>query len=550
MSTKMAMIIKTTSIFHILLVLPLLYLILINGNSLVTASQATNCSQVNCPPLSEITCPDDSFVRETNEETNVIASPDDYKIVKEVFIQCCVTQKCACRTCHIPSCDNSSLIIMELQPETEIPGKCCGKYDCQIEPNCSEINNTENYWLTDCKRCKCNNGKKECIAVCDESINQIIPRIPNLNDTDIDNDDNNSNLGACYSKKLNQFFMNGEKWKEDNDCTQCECFGEHAKCEEICNIIPPQPSLLPVNGIMNNEISTIPTCISSQLNKIFSNGAKWEEDNCTRCECVSGVKICHDSCQNPLLERFGPINCISTYLQRSFGNDETWHEDDGCSFCKCENGEKHCQTSWCKAPNCKNQVKIPGECCSRCLEDENINITSIPSITTESEETESPAEINIVTPIILIPNNNSTTTTISSGIVEEETDEKIPNIIYTTTTTYQISETTTQPPQQVLPSSCTNNNEMHNSEHDNEVDVTYYYWIITVLSVILIVFIVLYLYEVRRRSVNSRSYDPVSHTDDNFNRILAIKPITTYTYAYENEKEKINQNGGIKENEK
>jgi len=36
--------------------------------------------------LSTIVCPEDSLVRETNEETNVIASNDHYEIVKEVFL--------------------------------------------------------------------------------------------------------------------------------------------------------------------------------------------------------------------------------------------------------------------------------------------------------------------------------------------------------------------------------------------------------------------------------------------------------------------------------
>jgi len=422
---------------------------------------------------------------------------------------------------------------MELQPETEIPGKCCGEYSCNFEPNCKEILDTEHYWLTDCKRCKCTGGKRECLVVCDEMASMIPHRsINNQINNNISNNTNDSDEDfGCFSKALNQFFLSGQKWKEDNNCTLCECFGQHAKCEDICHI-PPSTTLTTNPEALNEK-----PCFSNRLNKKFSHGKKWEEDNCTLCQCHNGAYLCENNCEN-----LSPSNCISN--NRSFDNEETWTEDNGCSHCKCENGERHCQTSLCKQPNCKKQIKIPGECCSRCIDDnDNTTTTIIPVILIKPEtETDNPLtdtndNTTSSTPNVIIPRYDSPTNAIESVSIPSEPIESI-------------SESVTESTSEITSSITTNdinndgvNESVSSVEKEPIPDHSYLLWIIFVLVFGLTLSIFGNFILCRKLSNNSRSYNPVSRTDDNFNTTFP-----SYKCSYENEKEKINQNG--KENEK
>ncbi|XP_065360473.1 uncharacterized protein LOC135954293 [Calliphora vicina] len=175
------------------------------------------CDNVKCPPLMDLSCPADSSIRELIAEP-LIAVEDEQEflhnannsseITEEIFSQCCLNKKCICNLCHIPDCHNDGEVVVELLPESiDMPGFCCGKYECQKEPNCTEVQDTDSYWLTNCQRCKCYGGQRLCHQSCDEGMKKP---------------------AMCHSKNLNTFYEHGQSWRDG--CYDCECVNGEANC--------------------------------------------------------------------------------------------------------------------------------------------------------------------------------------------------------------------------------------------------------------------------------------------------------------------------------
>lgn len=179
------------------------------------------CYNVKCPPMSEMTCPSDSSVREmlnTIEVQQITAAPSDatdamnYNITEideDVYAECCLAKKCICKTCHIPDCHGEDEVVVELLPESmNKPGQCCGEYECQRKPKCTTEDDSELYWLKGCQRCHCFAGKPMCIQICDEAVNKT--------------------KAICKPEKLNALFEHGESWRIG--CYECECIDGIEKC--------------------------------------------------------------------------------------------------------------------------------------------------------------------------------------------------------------------------------------------------------------------------------------------------------------------------------
>ncbi|XP_060657412.1 cysteine-rich motor neuron 1 protein [Drosophila nasuta] len=182
------------------------------------------CDGIVCPPDAEMQCPEDSSIRELREMnvdligTNAVSglaslmattesSAFNSSLTDDDYAQCCLSKKCVCKTCYIRDCNtDEGEVVVELQPEAmDTPGQCCGNYECQQEPNCTEVRETEFSWLQSCQRCSCKSGTKICEQSCDESNNAI-----------------------CESKNLNTFFKNGESWVDG--CYHCQCVKGEEKC--------------------------------------------------------------------------------------------------------------------------------------------------------------------------------------------------------------------------------------------------------------------------------------------------------------------------------
>uniref|UniRef100_W8ARQ7 VWFC domain-containing protein n=1 Tax=Ceratitis capitata TaxID=7213 RepID=W8ARQ7_CERCA len=179
------------------------------------------CYNVKCPPMSEMTCPADSSVREmlnTIEVQQTTVAPSQLtdetaynttEIDEDIYAECCLSKKCVCKTCYIPDCHGEDEVVVELMPESmNKPGQCCGEYECQRKPNCATEDDSQLYWLKGCQRCHCFAGKPMCIQVCDEAVNKT--------------------KAICKPEKLNFLFEHGESWRVG--CYECECVDGVEKC--------------------------------------------------------------------------------------------------------------------------------------------------------------------------------------------------------------------------------------------------------------------------------------------------------------------------------
>uniref|UniRef100_A0A0K8VU77 VWFC domain-containing protein n=1 Tax=Bactrocera latifrons TaxID=174628 RepID=A0A0K8VU77_BACLA len=179
------------------------------------------CYNVKCPPMSEMSCPPDSSVREmlnSIEMQQITVAPTDTadamnynttEIDEDVYAECCLTKKCICKTCYIPDCHGEDEVVVELLPESmNKPGQCCGEYECQRKPKCTAGDDSELYWLKGCQRCHCFAGKPMCIQICDEAVNKT--------------------KAICKPEKLNALFEHGESWRVG--CYECECIDGVEKC--------------------------------------------------------------------------------------------------------------------------------------------------------------------------------------------------------------------------------------------------------------------------------------------------------------------------------
>ncbi|XP_050336251.1 uncharacterized protein LOC126763091 [Bactrocera neohumeralis] len=179
------------------------------------------CYNVKCPPMSEMNCPPDSSVREmlnSIEVQQITVAPTDAadamtynttEIDEDVYAECCLAKKCICKTCYIPDCHGEDEVVVELLPESmNKPGQCCGEYECQRKPKCTADDDSELYWLKGCQRCHCFAGKPMCIQICDEAVNKT--------------------KAICKPEKLNALFEHGESWRVG--CYECECIDGVEKC--------------------------------------------------------------------------------------------------------------------------------------------------------------------------------------------------------------------------------------------------------------------------------------------------------------------------------
>ncbi|XP_017135861.1 uncharacterized protein LOC108151653 [Drosophila miranda] len=208
------------------------------------------CDSIKCPPESDMQCPADSSVRETLNAVDLIKwnavdvdtaihpgagrgqgvgatavavtavtaaesqmSYNTSLIPDEAYAQCCLSKKCVCRTCYIPDCDTAAgEVVVEVLPEAmDTPGQCCGEYQCRKEPNCTEVRETDFYWLQQCQRCQCTSGARICRQSCDEA--------------DAEKVESNA---ICESKNLNEYFKDGDTWRDE--CLECECVRGEQKC--------------------------------------------------------------------------------------------------------------------------------------------------------------------------------------------------------------------------------------------------------------------------------------------------------------------------------
>ncbi|KAI8036747.1 hypothetical protein M5D96_010548 [Drosophila gunungcola] len=221
---------------------------------------------------------------------------------------------------------------------------------------------------------------------------------------------------------------------------------------------------------------------------------------CQRCQCDSGLKICHQTCD----ERAEGV-CQSKIPGMFYKDGETW--TDNCQTCECVKGEPKCTMSLCTGLNCpsERQVKLKDTCCPVCwpkcapMPHEKQNDDESYGDYVDETETE-PAEEDPLPPLLPDPLLTTTQTQQSAELMDSTT---------TTTTT---SSTTTSTAAPLTTSIC--HNAFDQPKVVEVVNQTNYvsYWLAAYSAIATIAMMAMGFYICMQRA-KKRSYAPVSILD-------------------------------------
>ena len=173
----------------------------------------------------------------------------------------------------------------------------------------------------------------------------------------------------CHSKHLDKYFYNGDKWT-DADCQSAECVDGKANlvsCKAVSELDASRPNARcrQVPGAAGAEHpACCPTvicdqCYSTQLDRVFEDGAVWTESGCTRVTCSKGeisavgcpvTKLkagCRmepgpaaaehpHCCPQPACPR--PDQCYYEPLKQVFDDGAVWNEEP-CTEITCKAGK-------------------------------------------------------------------------------------------------------------------------------------------------------------------------------------------------------------------
>ncbi|XP_062899606.1 extracellular matrix protein FRAS1 isoform X1 [Mobula hypostoma] len=240
---------------------------------------------------------------------------DDTEWMSTDCIVCSCTNKqvkCSLKYCPSISCGKGETM-------NTPPGECCPKCvktggSCLFEGRV--YRDGEDWKLTACSKCVCNNGEAQCYtAECqpvyckgdEDVVLQVGKCCPD-----------------CLPKSCSlagKEYKHGDQWEKD-ECTSCICDRGEIRCfTQVC------PAL---------------TCEKGQ-SKVKRFGRCCEE-------CVLGK----GHCQYEGVIRY---------------HGEMWNMT-GCEFCMCEKGQVLCQTAECARVEClwdEELLHLPGKCCPECV---------------------------------------------------------------------------------------------------------------------------------------------------------------------------------------
>ncbi|PSN44046.1 hypothetical protein C0J52_26083 [Blattella germanica] len=213
---------------------------------------------------------------------------------------------------------------------TNTPGNCCDVYEC-VQPKEENITclvdgdvlqNGSIWWKNECTQCKCNNG----LVLCAETFTPEMqcPKLPAdcratrmLPDTCcpdcVGHEDSDENTGAlpdgCISP-TGKVLQNGEDWQDD-PCTTCTCIGGVKKCQAyMCVVRCEHP--LHVHG------ECCPLCDSTSVVTLPPHCPSLS--NCSL-RCLHGFVRNDDGCYTCQCQvEECVLECPDGYLQDSHGN--------------------------------------------------------------------------------------------------------------------------------------------------------------------------------------------------------------------------------------
>ncbi|XP_067646168.1 uncharacterized protein [Eurosta solidaginis] len=470
------------------------------------------CYNVKCPPMSEITCPEDSSVREILNTIDLqhfttapeIADTDALynitEIDEEIYAECCLAKKCLCKTCYIPDCHGEDEVVVELQPESmNKPGHCCGEYECQRTPNCKAEGDSQLYWLKGCQRCHCFSGKPMCIQICDEAVNKT--------------------KAICKPEKLNVFFEHGESWRVG--CYECECVDGVEKCVlPFCSNIncPRERQIILKDGccpICWPDCAPIPNELL-RMNKYAndkygSTGARHYDDDDD------------DDDEDLTVEEQGQQEGSLSNNAQHVVDYSAENEIDTLPDIPFEEDDELVAEKQLSSANATAEVQANNTTATTAI------ITSSSSTTVSSSSTTTTTAATTAGPV------NFSTSTI---FTQAEQLSHAPTTVAPTPThgalTSERSIATVCPPAAVIASrhDAPENFQLYPDDVVPEIQViteSCKHWMIYIIIGVLVALIAVLIAWIIQLRLKQRSYRPVSHIDDNFNKMSCnIKATNAY----------------------
>ncbi|KAH8379824.1 hypothetical protein KR009_007423, partial [Drosophila setifemur] len=214
-----------------------------------------------------------------------------------------------------------------------------------------------------CDSIKCP-PESEIQCPADSSIREMVVDLIKSNAVDLpDMDHNEDHLVAYNSSQISE-----EDYVQCCLTRKCVCKPcyipdcDPEKDEIVVELVPEDPHT-PGECCGQFECRPEPNCT-----EVRDTEYQWLRD-CQRCRCISGVRICHQSCdEEATAEGRGASNaiCEAKNLNKFFKHGDTWV--DGCQECECVRGEPKCTISFCGNVNCpsERQVILKDTCCPVC----------------------------------------------------------------------------------------------------------------------------------------------------------------------------------------
>jgi len=185
------------------------------------------------------------------------------------------------------------------------------------------------------------------------------------------------------SKNCKSGLMTKEKkdltWKK-NGCEECSCLKNN---QVFCR--KPNCPESDCEKTVQVEGECCPMCperlCKASDGRYFKNGAEWNLNDCTTCECRKGVILCSvEDCKykGPKAIKVPGFCCpvtpdVSCLDVR--GDDITVWNEGPCRHCYCLDGENFCADVKCPHVTCTNPYKEQGSCCYKCKDALDCKVT-------------------------------------------------------------------------------------------------------------------------------------------------------------------------------
>ncbi|XP_071943173.1 kielin/chordin-like protein isoform X2 [Antedon mediterranea] len=274
-----------------------------------------------------------------------------------------------CRRCVSGSVESKQCPPLTCRRPIRIEGECCEVCpDIQCDYGGQTFQSGERFQnpFDDCEMCLCINGQVSDCA--QKPCAEPTCRFPVMEEC----------CYVCDGCSYHGIEIENRRSFEDpfDQCRQCVCLDGEVECQNRpCSPVSCSGSVVP--KIPEGECC--PRCIDCTYGgRVYRNGESFPNprNNCNTCLCLVGYVECQalpcppSNCDYPLTG-----GCCSTCDGCNYKNvdlrDGQVIEDPSnkCTMCICSRGNIECEPTRCPTLTCRNQQKLPGDCCDTCIDD-------------------------------------------------------------------------------------------------------------------------------------------------------------------------------------